>query len=153
MRQACEAGRNLAGRQSAVQPHLRPSHDYSLARMAAQRRHTPADPFPSSSLTTSTHADEVREAVKSWSLKRDVDIRLDRTDKQLRKGGAPQRRPIIARTQTAVFEHAQGFVALAQKWLDLIAANKYAANDCSDSGRLADARPASGTVASRRGRH
>ena len=57
-----------------------------------------------------------------------MDNRLARTDKELRKGGARQR-PIIARAQTAIFEHAQEFVALAQRWLDLIAAEPSEAND------------------------
>jgi hypothetical protein len=74
------------------------------------------------------HAEEVRKAVKLWSVKREVDKQLARTDAQLRKVGA-RRRPIIARAQTAVFDHAQGFVELAQRWLDLIAAEPSAAND------------------------
>jgi hypothetical protein len=73
-------------------------------------------------------AEGVRKAVKFWSVKRDVDKLLARTDEQLRKGGARQR-PIHARAQTAVFEHAQGFVELGQRWLDLIAAEPSDAND------------------------
>jgi hypothetical protein len=72
--------------------------------------------------------DEVRQAVERWSQRRHVNDQLARTDERLRKGGARQR-PIIARAQTAIYEHAQEFVDLAQRWLDLLASEPAAAND------------------------
>jgi len=126
MRQACEAARTwlVDNRQS----NLIYAHTTTVWREWLRDGGILGRPLSFIIADDRTHAEEVREAVKSWSLKRDVDNRLARTDKQLRKGGVRQR-PIIARAQTAVFEHAQEFVELAQRWLDLIDGEPSASND------------------------
>jgi hypothetical protein len=72
--------------------------------------------------------EEVRQAVEHWSQRRAVNEQLARTDQDLRGSGA-RRRPIEARAQSAIYEHTQEFVSLAQRWLGLLAAEPAAAND------------------------
>jgi hypothetical protein len=72
--------------------------------------------------------EEVRRAVRDWSDQKYVEKELAETDREIRKIGA-RRRPIEAKARTGICKRAQEFVLLAQRWLDLLAAEPRSLDD------------------------